>query len=209
MDLDDYIKPKKRVRQVAELTDEEVEFLNMVIDGSKKISASLKAFFPDSDWEDPDVKKKAKMRYVRLLNTRKAHVYIAKNGRRATVFVSADLDRIATHIADICYGEARRNVTKVLKDGEVTTYEESPSFQDQISAALFLKGYCEYKEKYRSEISAKFEERQDEINEKARKFTEQWRTRRIDEANLKTKSFTDAVLNETINNEIERMEGDG
>lgn len=201
-------KTVSRPMKTKDLSDQEKEFLDLILDGWHKTSASLKVFFPDSDWEDANVKMKARRKYNTLLDTKRAVQYLALNRNRATIFVPTDMDKVATHISDICFGNAIRKINKVSKNGEVIEIEETPSFSDQIAAAIFLKNYTEYKQK--APIVAQFEERKDEIDEKAKKFADMWKTRRIEHSPFAKErnvgSGSADILNEAINREVDRFE---
>lgn len=202
MAVDDFIRPRRKVKPAKELGDDEQRFLDLILDGWTKISASLEAFFPDEDWEDEEIRDKAKRKYSAFLNTKRAIRYLALNRNRAVIFVPTDMDKVATHMSDICFGKATRKVQKVDKEGNVVEIEETPGFQDQIAAAVFLKNYCEFLEKKKT-IPVKWEDRRDEIDEKAKRFTDQWRTRQIENSPLANRNLTEDVLSEQINREVE------
>lgn len=198
-------KPRVRVSRVMELSPSEKVFLDMTLDGSSRIGAALEAFFPEEDWEDESVREKAKRKYSALLNTKRARQYLHLNRNRALIFVPTDMEKVATHLSDICFGNARRTVRKVDSKGRVVEYEETPSFSDQIAAGLFLKNYCESLEKRRT-IPVKFEDRKDEIDEKAKKFTDGWKFRRIDQDPLRKRNLTEDVLSDQLAKEVDEYD---
>ena len=208
MAIDEYLEPRKRVKPQKELSVKEQRFLDLILDGWTKISASLEVFFGEEDWEDEVIREKAKRKYSGLLNTKRAVKYLALNRNRALIFVPTDMDKVATHISDICFGNAVRKIQKMDKDGNVVELEETPGFQDQIAAAIFLKNYCEFLERKKT-IPVRFEDRKDEIDEKAKKFTEGWKTRRIEQSPFVRRNLTEDVLSDQIDREVEAYDSGG
>ena len=208
MAIDEYLEPRKRVKPQKELSVKEQRFLDLILDGWTKISASLEVFFGEEDWEDEVIREKAKRKYSGLLNTKRAVKNLALNRNRALIFVPTDMDKVATHISDICFGNAVRKIQKMDKDGNVVELEETPGFQDQIAAAIFLKNYCEFLERKKT-IPVRFEDRKDEIDEKAKKFTEGWKTRRIEQSPFVRRNLTEDVLSDQIDREVEAYDSGG
>lgn len=133
----------RKKRETPELTEEEKKFCDLLLEGYTNINAMFESGIADRDRRD-DKKYRAKMtaKAKNLNNTRRIRDYMYRNRRCAVVFTPTDMEKVATHMMDICMGNASQEVETVV-NGKVDTISVKPSFKDQIAAAGFLMKYTE------------------------------------------------------------------
>lgn len=160
-------------RGVKPLSEEEKEFLDLVLAGCTQTDAIFEAgIFPKDKSSDKKTRDKASNKARTIINSERGMRYMMAHRKTAIVYTPNDLPALATHMYEIAMGRAT-----IPMSTEEGTIEMPPSFKDQISAATWIRAYTKDLKDEKKFIKDK----KNMVYERAIEFTSRFKTRPVDD----------------------------